>query len=90
MAFFGLFKILRRSKFGCWINGYFYVILGYSDDNFLLAPSLYALQQMLVICEKYAETHDLKFSTDQNPKKCKTKCLAFLKKRRDLPTLKLC
>ena len=85
-----LFEILRRSKFGCWVNGYFYGILGYSDDNFLLAPSLHALQEMLQICERYAADHDLQFSTDTNPKKCKTKCISFLKKRRELPKLKLC
>ena len=45
---------------------------------------------MLLICEEYAERHDLKFSTDPNPVKCKTKCLAFIKKKRQLPNLKLC
>ena len=85
-----LFKILRKSKLGCWVNGEFCGIYGYSDDNYLLAPSLHALQEMLLICEEYARDHDLKFSTDPNPKKCKTKCIAFLKKRRDLPELKLC
>ena len=85
-----LFEILRRSRFGCWVNGDFFGIVGYSDDNFLLAPSLHALQQMLLICEEYAESHDLKFSTDPNPAKCKTKCLAFIKKKRQLPNLKLC
>ena len=85
-----LFEILRSSKYGCWVNGNFFGILGYSDDNFLLAPSLHALQQMLLICENYADSHDLKFSTDPDPKKCKTKCIAFLKKRRELPKLKLC
>ena len=85
-----LFQILRRSKLGCWINGDFFGILGYSDDNFLLAPSLHALQQMLVICENYAKLHDLQFSTDPDPRKCKTKCLAFVKKKRDLPNMQLC
>ena len=85
-----LFELLRRSKFGCWINGYFFGILGYSDDNFLIAPSLHALQEMLLICESYAASHDLKFSTDPDPRKCKTKCIAFLKKIRVLPALQLC
>ena len=85
-----LFGILRRSKFGCWVNGDFFGILGYSDDNFLLAPSIHALQEMLHICEQYAADHDLKFSTDPNPSKCKTKCIGFLKKKRELPPLKLC
>ena len=85
-----LFKTLRKSRLGCWIDGDFLGILGYSDDNLLLAPSLHALQEMVSICERYAISHDLKFSTDPNPIKCKTKCLAFLKKKRDLPSIKLC
>ena len=84
-----LFKHLRKSRFGCWINGDFFGILGYSDDNLLLAPSIHALQEMVNICEKYAISHGLKFSTDPNPSKCKTKCLAFLKKKRELPNIKL-
>ena len=85
-----LFKILRRNKIGCWVNGEYCGIYGYSDDNFLLAPSLHGLQEMLQICEKYANDHNLKFSTDPNPKKCKTKCIAFMKKKKDLPGLRLC
>ena len=85
-----LFNILRKSKYGCWVNGDYFGILGYSDDNLLLAPSLFALQQMVLICENYALAHDLKFSTDPNPDKCKTKCLAFLKKSRQLPNITLC
>ena len=45
---------------------------------------------MLKICEEYAGTHNLKFSTDKDPDKCKTKCLAFLLKDRPLPAMKLC
>ena len=41
-----LFRILRQRSAGCWVNGYFHGIFGYSDDNFLLAPSLAALQDM--------------------------------------------
>ena len=85
-----LFSILRKNKSGCWIRGTFFGILGYSDDSLLLAPSLDSLQEMLTICEKYAASHNLKFSTDGNPKKCKTKCLAFLLKDRPLPPMYLC
>ena len=67
-----LFKELRKSGYGCWVNGNFHGILGYSDDNMLIAPSQYALQAMLKICEKYAADHNLKSSTDANPVKCKT------------------
>ena len=91
-CFYGneLFSELRRSGYGCWVNGYFHGIFGYSDDNMLLAPTEFALQKMLEICEKFAEKHNLKFSTDVDPKKCKTKCIAFMKKTRELSEMKLC
>ena len=85
-----LFEILRRKRSGCWVLGHFRGIFGYSDDNWLLAPSLSALQDMLNTCQEYAAAHNLKFSTDKDLKKCKTKCMAFLHKPRDLPSLVLC
>ena len=72
------------------MNGNFHGIFGYSDDNLLLAPSIYALQQMLRICENFAEEHNMKFSTDDDPSKCKKKCTAFTRKYMNLPTLTLC
>ena len=45
---------------------------------------------MLNTCEEYAASHNLKFSTDPDPVKCKTKLMAFLKKPRELPSLLLC
>ena len=85
-----LFSILRKNRSGCWIRGSYFGILGYSDDSLLLAPSLDALQEMIGICETYAGTHNLRFSTDPNPNKCKTKCLAFLLRDRPLPSMHLC
>ena len=81
-----LFRILRERSAGCWIKGNYHGIFGYSDDNFLLAPSLAALQEMFKSYEEYAQLHNLKFSTDPRPAKCKTKCIAFLKKRETFPT----
>ena len=72
-----LFTILRRNGSGCWIGNVFAGIFGYSDDNLILAPSLDSLQEMLRTCENYAAEHNLKFSTNDNPAKCKTKCIAF-------------
>ena len=65
--------------YGCWINGEYHGIIGYTDDLFLLSPSKSALQEMLKTCEIYATSHNLVFSTDINPDKSKTKCIAFLK-----------
>ena len=53
---------------------------GYADDIFLLYPSLDGVQRMLYICENYAVIHNLKFSTNADPAKSKTKCLAFYSK----------
>ena len=85
-----LFETLRRRHSGCWVRGYYRGIFGYNDDNWVLAPSLSALQDILNTCEEFAASHNLKFSTDPDPGKCKTKCMAFLKKPRVLPSMILC
>ena len=55
-----------------------------------MAPCIGGLQEMLKVCEKYAEDHNLKFSIDGNPNKSKTKCMAYLHKERELRNLTLC
>ena len=45
---------------------------------------------MLKTCEEFVNEHNLKFNTDPRPSKCKTKCLAFLYRKRELPKIKLC
>ena len=66
----GLFSILEKRGSGCWINGEYRGIWGYSDDNWALAPSLTSLQDMILTMEEYAASHNLQFSTDLNPQKC--------------------
>ena len=44
-----LFAKLRKNKSGCWVCGTTLGILVYSDDSLLRAPSLDALQEMVVI-----------------------------------------
>jgi hypothetical protein len=85
----GLFADLRKRKTGCWIGETFCGIAGYADDLLLMAPSLDGLQEMIQTCEAYAESHNLIFSTHPDPKKCKTKCMASLRKDRKLKKLKL-
>ena len=46
-----LFSILKQRRSGCWMLESYSGIFGYSDDNWLLAPSLNALQDMLTTCE---------------------------------------
>ena len=85
-----LFERLRRARYGCWVGSQFLGIYGYSDDNLLIAPSLFSLQKMLFICQEYVNEHSLVFSTDHRPEKSKTKCMAFVKRDRELPKLWLC
>ena len=85
-----LYKILRRRKYGCWIYGEFYGIVGYSDDLLLISPSLNALKEMLSTCDEYAKEHNLQFSTNINPIKSKTKCMNFLKVNRKIEDIELC
>ena len=86
----GLFERLRQSKSGCWMGLYYVGMVGYADDDWLLAPSIEALQDMLITCKQYNKEHGLIFSSDKNPEKSKTKCIAFLKKERVLKQVKLC
>ena len=72
----GLFSKLRRLKIGCYMDNTYVGVLGYADDLFLLSPSIDGLQEMLKVCEEYARSHNLKFSTHVNPQKSKTKCSA--------------
>ena len=73
-----LFAILKRRRSGCWVGGYYCGIFGYSDDNWVLAPSLSTLKDILVTLEEHADSHNLKFSTLPNPVQFKTKCMTFL------------
>ena len=55
-----------------------------------MSPTFDGLQKMLLICEKYASAHNLRFNSGPNAKKSKTKCIAFLLKKRNLANLRLC
>ena len=85
-----MLSLLHQRWTGCWVVGRYHGIIGFSDDNCLLAPYLNALQDKLTTCEEYVASHNLTFSTDQNPDKCKAKLMAFLQTPRYLPSFKLC
>ena len=85
-----LFLRLMKNRQGCRINSEFMGIFGYADDDVLLSPTLDGLQNMLNICEPYANEHNLSFSPNENINKCKTKCMTFTKKERDLRPMMLC
>ena len=70
-----LFDELRRLGVGCHIGGKFLGAVGYADDILLLAPCRSAMAQMVNVCEKFGTKANLKFSTDINPNKSKSKCI---------------
>ena len=72
-----LIKELRLSGLGCRIGRFFLGCLGYADDLLLLSASRSGLQSMVKICEEFANKKSLKFSTNADAKKSKTKCIVF-------------
>ena len=68
---------------GCYIGTHFYGCLGYADDLLFLSASRSGLQSMVNKCSEFMKKKGLKFSTNVNPEKSKTKCLIFSKKRKD-------
>ena len=81
----GLFSLLRNERTGCYVGPYFSGCFGYADDLLLLCPSRTGLQEMLDIAAKYANDHNIKFSTNPIPEKSKTKGIIFGRKTADEP-----
>ena len=84
-----LIKLLRQSGIGCKIGTYYFGVLVYADDIVLLCPSRMGLQAMIKVCEKFAGENNLKFSTNVDPKKSKTKCIHFSKQKLELAKINL-
>ena len=78
-----LFKLLRNSGLGCHIANIFFACFGYADDLLLLSATRSGLQELVKICENFAAKKSLKFSTNVDPEKSKTKCIIFSKKKVD-------
>ena len=70
-----LFSELWREGVGCHLGGLWMGAVGYADDVILLAPSRAAAQLMLRTCERFAGANNIRFSTDPNPSKSKTKAI---------------
>ena len=87
---YDFYDILKHSGYGCFIDGIYAGVYGYSDDDILLAPTHSALSEMIKLSELYFSSHGLQFSTNPDPKKSKTKCIAWLQKPRPLSQLTLC
>ena len=88
-----LIKELRELGVGAHVAGVYMGVAAYADDLVLVAPTRHAMQQMLAVCEDYAERYNICFSTDSNPQKSKTKCIFMIGKAKNLvkpAPLRLC
>ena len=79
----GLIVKLRSTGLGCYVGTLFMGCLGYADDILLLSASRTGLQVLVETCAKFVRKKNLKFSTNANPEKSKTKCIVFSKNPRD-------
>ena len=73
----GMIKRLRKSGLGCYIAGCWVGAVFYADDLALIAPTRAILAAMLDLVVGYGASLNLKFSSSQDPKKCKSFCLFF-------------
>jgi retron-type reverse transcriptase len=54
---------LNKANCGCMVGGRSVNALSYADDMVLMAPTLSALRQLIAICEKFAQPHDIIYNT---------------------------
>ncbi|CAH4031572.1 unnamed protein product [Pieris brassicae] len=73
-----LIEALGGARVGCSINGHCMNSISYADDMVLLSPSVGALRRLLSICERYAESHGLRY----NVKKVNCSSLSQQRKNR--------
>ena len=73
----GLIKLLRESGFGCSIYGEYCGVFIFADDVILLSATRNGLQTMVDLSQRFVRKRNLKFGTDTNPRKSKTKCIIF-------------
>ena len=73
-----LSKLLCERKIGCYIDNVCMNHLFYADDMCLLAPSPVGIQELINICEKYGNDHDILYNS------VKSKCMSILPSRYNL------
>ena len=84
-----LLKELRRNGDGCWVNDNFVGVIVYANEIVLLSSCIDGLRGMIDTCSRYTKSHNLSFSTHENPKHSKTKYMAFQRKKKGMDCLKL-
>ena len=81
---------LRKLGVGAHVGGVYMGVVCYADDVLLIASTRQAMEQMLRVVEKFAADSNVKFSTDPNPAKSKSKCILMVgKKKREVKPVPL-
>ena len=57
-----LSSVLRKSNVGCHVNDVCINHLFYADDAVLMAPSPYALQKLIDVCESFANDNEMTYN----------------------------
>ena len=70
-----LFNSIQKSSIGCYMGNLPANIFGYADDIVILAPTIYALKKLILLCEQYSDIYNLKFNTE------KSKLMSFFNER---------
>ena len=79
-----LIKELRQLGLGAHVAGMYMGVAAYADDLVLVAPTRHAMQQMLAVCEDYADRYNIFFTTHVNPEQSKSKCIYMVGNARNL------
>ena len=61
-----LLDILRTSNAGCRCKNHYMGALCYADDISLLSPTVSGLQDMVKICERYADKYKIHFNANKS------------------------
>ena len=61
-----LIELLHKSGYGCKVGDVYVGCIAYADDILILTASLYSLNQMIKICELYAEEFSVKFNGNKS------------------------
>ena len=72
-----LLSIFKKFRIGCYINSVFVGAFVFADDILLLLVDRFGLQALVDIYHNLANERNLKFGTNNDPSKSKTKCIVF-------------
>ena len=61
-----LLESLRNSGYGCKIGDQYVGCISYADDIIILTASLYSLNKMIKVCEKFASDFQVKFNGNKS------------------------